>query len=376
MSFPRSLLCKVLYEGLWPEHQRKIRTGAAVEDIEVNERGVRVKLSDGTAEAGSLLVGADGVHSTTRQFIRRQVQAERGTASGGADGNASQEEEDDDASDEPLTTFQCLYGCVMPPPADLDIPTGKFFETHGTDVCTQFLKSDRAMYFGLFRRVRPSPTRERRARFTEEEIEAYKATFVDVHITPKVTAGQLLSYRSIRSGGAGEEASGGDGQPRLWARLVQQPEGLAQWWRYGARVALLGDAAMQVTSTAGLGFNTSLQSGVFLANKLRAALVDSSTDAVAHGCFNLGEEALERVLTEYEEVRRMESEAVRDMSARMIRGNTWDGWTAWLATEWLIPWVFGDRVMIRLLSKNVIAKGRTLDCGSRTDKVGTMPWDN
>ena len=108
MSFPRSLLCKLLYEGLGPEHQRKIRTGAAVEDIAVNERGVRVMLADGTTEAGSLLVGADGVHSTTRQFIRRQVQAERGTASGGADGNASQEE-DDDTSDEPLTTFQCLY---------------------------------------------------------------------------------------------------------------------------------------------------------------------------------------------------------------------------------------------------------------------------
>lgn len=72
----------MLYDGLGPEHQRKIRTSAVVEDIAVDGRGVRVKLSDGTTEAGSLLVGADGVHSTTRQFIRRQVQAERGTTSG------------------------------------------------------------------------------------------------------------------------------------------------------------------------------------------------------------------------------------------------------------------------------------------------------
>lgn len=265
----------------------------------------------------------------------------------------------------------------MPPPADLDVPTGTFFESHGTDVCTQFIKLDRAMYFGLFRRVRPNPTCERRTCFTEEETEAYKATFVDIHVTPTVTAGQLFSYRSASSGGPGKEDNGGgDGKPKLWTRLVQQPEGLAERWHYGSRIALLGDAAMQVTSTAGLGFNASLQSGVFLANKLRAALVNSSTDTLAHSSSDLGEEALGRVLAEYEEVRRTESELVRDMSARMIRGNTWDGWTAWFTTEWLVPWVVGDHAMIRLLSQNVISKGRTLGCGNRTEKVGSMPWDN
>lgn len=46
-----------------------IRFGASVVEIEQDEHGVRVVLSDGTTEQADLLVGADGLHSATRELV-------------------------------------------------------------------------------------------------------------------------------------------------------------------------------------------------------------------------------------------------------------------------------------------------------------------
>ena len=367
MAFSRSRLCKILYEALGPENQPKIRMNKEVQDIEVDGRGVHVRLADGTTETGSLLVGADGVHSATRTIMRGKAQGKGPEA-------VKDTKHEPGASPEPITTFEALYGTVMPPPADLDIPDGVFFETHGTDKCTQLIKWKRAIHFGLFRRVRPSPTRERRTRYTDEEVKEFKAAYAGIHVTPTVTAGQLFSCHSDDSDAIWPESSGR--KPKLWTRLVQQPEGFAERWRYGTRIALLGNSAIQVTSTAGLGYNVAMQSCVFLANKLGAAVSMPSGNSLPDSSPIVSEATLERVLIEYEKVSRAESKIVQVISARMIRGNTWDGWTAWFMAEWFLPWVVGDRVLARTLGKKIIAKGRSLDCGRGKEKVGLIPWVN
>lgn len=70
MNFPRKLLVQTLLEGLG-KNTSKIRTGAGVEDIEMTETGVRVHLSDGSVEEGSIVIGTDGVHSKTREIMQK-----------------------------------------------------------------------------------------------------------------------------------------------------------------------------------------------------------------------------------------------------------------------------------------------------------------
>lgn len=67
MNFPRPLLIQTLHEGLGA-NSAKVRTGASIDNIETTEKGVRVQLSDGSVEEGSIVIGADGVHSKTRDI--------------------------------------------------------------------------------------------------------------------------------------------------------------------------------------------------------------------------------------------------------------------------------------------------------------------
>lgn len=70
MNFPRALLTQTLYEGLGA-NQAKTRTGAGIENIELTENGVRVHLTDSSFEDGSIVIGADGVHSKTRTIMQK-----------------------------------------------------------------------------------------------------------------------------------------------------------------------------------------------------------------------------------------------------------------------------------------------------------------
>lgn len=72
MNFPRPLLIQTLLEGLGA-NSGKIRTGASIDNIETTEKGVRVHLSDGSVEEGSIIIGADGVHSKTRDISTRPI---------------------------------------------------------------------------------------------------------------------------------------------------------------------------------------------------------------------------------------------------------------------------------------------------------------
>lgn len=326
----------------------------------MGDDGVRVRLSDGSVETGSIVIGVDGIHSATREAMQKLAAKE------------GWKPDDKDGRDALVTTFQCLYGTVWPPPEDLDIPEGVFYESHGTGRTTQLIRWEGGVHFGMFKRM-PQPTQTRRPFFTAAETAAYEAEFANLHVAPKVTAGELLTraHELERKQNQKKKTEQGEEQPypQTWIRLVQQPEGFASRWRLGGRIALLGDAAMQVTSAAGLGLNVSLQSAVLLANKLHAAAseaTDGSPDV----------RTLERVLGEYETVRQAESALVVDASARMIRGNVWESWGAWFATEWLVPWVLGDRNMMAKVGREMVSFGRTPDCGRRTERQGSIPWAN
>jgi len=67
----RADLLEVLLSGLG---EQGCQLGARVERVDLDKNGVSLTLSDGTAEHGDILIGADGIHSTVRaQLFGREL---------------------------------------------------------------------------------------------------------------------------------------------------------------------------------------------------------------------------------------------------------------------------------------------------------------
>ncbi len=98
MNFPRPLLIQTLFEGLGA-NKAKVRTGAGIKDIEITKNGVRVLLTDGSFEDGSIVVGADGVHSKTRAIMQKLAEKA---------GEGFMEEED------PIVSNYQIMVCINP----------------------------------------------------------------------------------------------------------------------------------------------------------------------------------------------------------------------------------------------------------------------
>jgi 2-polyprenyl-6-methoxyphenol hydroxylase-like FAD-dependent oxidoreductase len=67
MSFLRGDLERVLFESL--PGRVEMRFGLTIEKVTEDPAGVRVTFSDGACETADLLVGADGLHSRTREIV-------------------------------------------------------------------------------------------------------------------------------------------------------------------------------------------------------------------------------------------------------------------------------------------------------------------
>ncbi|ORY55677.1 uncharacterized protein BCR38DRAFT_491018 [Pseudomassariella vexata] len=212
LNFNRPKLTRVLYEGL-PSREERIKTNATVVDIETHDHGVRVLLSDGSVEEGSIVIGADGVHSTTPDAVQ-------------------------------------LPGAVWPRRLHRGHGEFTFFETRGTGMTTQMTAFDDSIHFSLCRTL-AEPTTERKM-YTAEETAEMAVDFANVQVMTN------LKFKDV--------------WPKCnWTRLVNQNEGWVDKWHHG-RVMLVGDGVHCMMPNAGMGLNCSIQSVVCLVNELSDAL--------------------------------------------------------------------------------------------------------
>ncbi|KAI1167017.1 hypothetical protein F5B18DRAFT_603417 [Nemania serpens] len=326
MNFPRPLLIQTLLEGLGA-NSGKIRTGASIDNIETTEKGVRVHLSDGSVEEGSIIIGADGVHSKTRDIMQRLAEEA---------GHGFLKEE------KPIVSnFQIMYGRAKFIPG---APIGTFYETHGTNMSSQISANKDHMHFGIYRKL-PKPTTDLKKQYNEDEVAGFVEAFSNVKVMPTITFAEV--YKNCE-----------------WTKLVNQHEGLLEHWHYD-RVVLAGDSCSVMTSAAGMGVNNGIQSAVVLVNKLYELLSKNSDPDT---------KALGRAFEEYQNIRREESRLQCDIAAKMIRINTWDSYMTRFLGDVVVPWLIPDEKIIAKFGTDVLRAMHKFDFIQGDLKAGKIPW--
>ncbi|KAH9232450.1 hypothetical protein K456DRAFT_1750839 [Colletotrichum gloeosporioides 23] len=71
VAFHRAQLVETLYDSLPAEVKEKVVLGKKLDGIESGPNGVTVTCVDGSTYGGSIVIGADGVHSKTRRCMRQ-----------------------------------------------------------------------------------------------------------------------------------------------------------------------------------------------------------------------------------------------------------------------------------------------------------------
>jgi 2-polyprenyl-6-methoxyphenol hydroxylase-like FAD-dependent oxidoreductase len=201
MLFERRRLIQLLLESL-PEYQSHVRTNKSVQSIQEHDEGVSVSFEDGSVEHGSMVIGADGVHSTVRRMLSEK--------------SAGQIEP------EPFAAHTIgLYGHG---PRVEAFRIGEVIEKHCSGWSFQTLTGRDRTYYFIYARLE-KPTKERR-RFTEEDAQEFAERYLKERILGDVTFGDLWDKRDL-------------------GNLRHLEQGVSRTWSRG-RIVLIGDAAHKV----------------------------------------------------------------------------------------------------------------------------------
>ncbi|KAM0258700.1 hypothetical protein ACHAQJ_003708 [Trichoderma viride] len=234
-AFHRAELVQSLYDQLPEELKPNVLTGKKVTDIESNEDGVKVFCGDGSVHEGDLVLGADGVHSKTRQIMRKLALQ--------ANPNAEWDPE------VPYTsTYRCMWASFKRPTAP-----GEGFETQHQDKSVMYLSGKERSWIFLYEKL-PEPTKARTS-YTDEDVQAMASRFADFTLNGTITVKDVFAER-------------------MTSGMSDLQEGVCNNWGWG-RIALAGDAIHKVCPNAGLGYQNGIQDVVSLVNHLRP-LVSSS----------------------------------------------------------------------------------------------------
>ncbi|PYH98053.1 FAD/NAD(P)-binding domain-containing protein [Aspergillus ellipticus CBS 707.79] len=332
VAFHRAQLIQTMYDGLPPTaaKEKKYHLSKKVTEIESNSTGVTVTCADGTTYSGSMILGADGVHSKTRRLMRELALATN-----------------PDREWDPEVPFAAQYRCMW-----CSFPrvteTGLGTETQNKDKSVMYLAGVERGWIFLYERL-PAPTKER-TNYTTEDVEAMAARFADYPITESKTVKDVFAER-------------------FTAGMANLEEGILQNWSYG-RVVLVGDACHKYTPNAGLGLNNGIQDVVVLCNGLNKALK------------NAGEKPLEasvlgQIFDEYQKQREGPLRTDARQSASVTRMHAWANGLYYLAARYIMSMEWVESLALNTLVKNGMKKMWALDYVSVDEPfVGAVAWDH
>ncbi|KAF7533174.1 hypothetical protein G7054_g7321 [Neopestalotiopsis clavispora] len=313
LAFHRSQLIETVYNGLPADAKAQVLAGKRVMDIETTSDGVKVHCSDGSVHEGSIVIGADGVHSRTRRIMRKLALEEDPAREWDAE--------------KPFTTiYKCMW-CSFPRPAGSE--PGEGFNTHNTDKSSMYISGLERSWIFLYEKL-PEVTRERHS-YSEKEIEEFAAGFVDYSITDTLKVEYAL-------------------ENRMTSGMANLEEGVLKHWSFG-RIALAGDACHKFTPNAGLGLNNGIQDVVALCNRLQ--------DAQSKG--SLGDSVtLSNMFKDYQTER---IDLVKDdekRSAHITRFHAWADRIHYFIARFVLPIQFFQKLLLKHVTRKAASTAMVL----------------
>ncbi|PYI24007.1 FAD/NAD(P)-binding domain-containing protein [Aspergillus violaceofuscus CBS 115571] len=244
MFMERSEMLRILHNHI--ANPRKLHSQSSVVAYEETPDGIIVTTVDGQTFQGSILIGADGVHSRVRQLMADRIRLTYTTLAEGIEQSFTSE-------------YKCLFAVSRNDPATPFLPNGTVHNVYHQDHSALAATGVPGLVF-WFLFIRTPITRTPHCpRYTDADADALAHEYGHVAPGPGYTIRVLWTARVKGS-------------------LVSLEEGIVSQWSYG-RVLLLGDAAHKVTPNAGFGGNLALEGVAHLTNALVALLRDSSSGA-------------------------------------------------------------------------------------------------
>ncbi|KAJ5760836.1 hypothetical protein N7520_007992 [Penicillium odoratum] len=294
---PREQLLRILYNNV-PD-KSKVLLKKKVMTVDHSDDGVVVKCEDGSEYAGSMIAGADGVHSTIRgEMWRHMEESKKGKSKAKKDKKAITVE------------YACLLGISSPTEG---LNPGEIHRTWGKDFTTfvNVGKEGQTFWF-IFTKMDRKYRYPNVPKLSKEDLDAKAKTFLDTHLCPGVNFGTVY-----------ENATN--------SAYVPLQEGVCKSWSWG-RFACLGDAVHKVTPNVGQGASLAIEDAASLANHI----VEMTKD---NGDLTLGD--IDASLTQWGADLRPRAKTICDGGAMFTRLEALANWPLKLVALYVSPHLGG-----------------------------------
>ncbi|KAL2851041.1 monooxygenase [Aspergillus pseudoustus] len=292
----RQQLLESLYRNL-PDKTR-VHINQAVVEIQQTEEGVFVVTQDGTTYSGSLVVGADGVHSRVRSEMWRLEETQYPGLIGAKEKQTLTAE------------FACVFGISDAIPG---LPAREHVNVYGNGYAVlTFHGSDSIFWFVLSRmdRVYMYPDVPR---FTADDAEELcTRRYADVSIADGVCVRDLWENKKAAS-------------------MTAMEEGVFETWSAG-RIVLVGDAVRKMTVTMGQGANTTIEDSAVLATVLHKLVHERSTKTN-----HPTSEEIATALVQFQALRYPRSKTIYEQTKFSIRTQTRSGFAKRVMGRYIMP---------------------------------------
>ncbi|KAH7044525.1 hypothetical protein B0J12DRAFT_603811 [Macrophomina phaseolina] len=284
------------------KEKSRLHARTELSSYEESESGVTVMTSDGRTFTGSILVGADGVHSKTRNLIAEKLQIE-----------------DQQLSKALKECYTSEFKCVFALSHNKNfIPGGETVWVYRKDHNTITGASVPGLVFWFFFVKTPLTRVPNCPKFTAEDMDALIEEYGDEEITPGATIRDFY-------------------QARVKAALVPLEEGIVRKWSHG-RVVMIGDAVHKVTINAGLGGNLAIE-GITRLMNLLVPLIQNNGD--------LSTGQIESAFKQYEMAHKPRARTTLAMAAATSRIESEQNWLYNFASRWVQP-VLSEGMKLKL----------------------------
>ncbi|KAM0264225.1 hypothetical protein ACHAQJ_000712 [Trichoderma viride] len=337
--FHRRDFLQALYESLSENSKRRVWVDKKVIALDVKQDGVCVRCSDGTEVEGSIIIGADGVHSPVRELTKELARKS-------PDGEAFSRNEAFQ------TSYRVMFGNS---PRFGNVKPGTLYECHRSGNSTQLFVGADKMWFFVYEKL-DKPTTERKS-YAQKDVDEYAARYADHRLTKDLCFGDVYKERNN-------------------AGLTNLEQGILSQWSWN-RVALVGDAAHKLTPNLGWGYNSGAHDLVAIANIIRS-LQDKgnhSDDNDSLKTLFSDNESIKTLFSQYQNERMETVKKIADISTEATRLSAWHTWFKMIMDYYLIPVFNLELALAKYIMAPLVANTRILDWLREPHyRTGTVPW--